>query len=323
MPFTLAHPAAVLPLLRHPFVPAALVAGALAPDAPYYLAVLGIAERGPHQWYGPLLNTSTTHHPLLGLAASLPAALALYLLLRLLRAPFLALLPARLRPRGPAHPVPAGAGARVRWAALLLLSALIGIATHVLWDALTHGDSFLVDGVPALATDTAGGLPLYRLLQLLSTVAGLALIGRHLWRRHRWAAAGDDRCGVRPLPPARRRAVLALLALATVLGVAQGARADLDAHRYTVEVDYEHPVTRVHDDGGTETTYPTTTVRAPWGTFAEGVLTGAAKRGGAALGTALVLYAGAWHAGRLIQRRRSGPAGGNAAPRPRDSVTPR
>ncbi|MFB4194140.1 DUF4184 family protein [Streptomyces carpaticus] len=321
MPFTLAHPAAVLPLLRHPFVPAALVAGALAPDTPYYLAVLGIAERGPHQWYGPLLNTSTTHHPLLGLAASLPAALALYLLLRLLRAPFLALLPDRLRPRGPADPVPAGAGARVRWAALLLLSALIGIATHLLWDALTHGDSFLVDGVSPLATDTVGGLPLYRLLQTLSTLAGLALIGRHLWRRHRRRPAGGDRSGVHPLSPARRRAVLALLALATVLGVAQGARADLDAHRYTVEVDYDHPVTRTHDDGSTETTYPTTTVRAPWGTFAEGVLTGAAKRGGAALGTALVLYAGAWHAGRLNHRRRTGPADDSAGPRQEDTVT--
>ncbi|WP_277682019.1 DUF4184 family protein, partial [Saccharomonospora azurea] len=49
----MSHPAAVLPLLRRPFVPAALVAGAVAPDLPYFLTTLGVSETGPHDWYGP------------------------------------------------------------------------------------------------------------------------------------------------------------------------------------------------------------------------------------------------------------------------------
>ncbi|MEV0893740.1 DUF4184 family protein [Promicromonospora sp. NPDC050262] len=36
MPFTLSHPAAVLPLLCHPFSAAAIGAGAVAPDLPYF-----------------------------------------------------------------------------------------------------------------------------------------------------------------------------------------------------------------------------------------------------------------------------------------------
>ncbi|HEY3557859.1 MAG TPA: DUF4184 family protein, partial [Kribbella sp.] len=35
MPFTPAHPAAVLPLIRRPLVASALVAGAVAPDLLY------------------------------------------------------------------------------------------------------------------------------------------------------------------------------------------------------------------------------------------------------------------------------------------------
>ncbi|MEI5672079.1 MULTISPECIES: DUF4184 family protein [unclassified Nocardioides] len=38
MPFTLVHPAAVLPLVRTPLVPSALVLGSVAPDLPYFVS---------------------------------------------------------------------------------------------------------------------------------------------------------------------------------------------------------------------------------------------------------------------------------------------
>jgi hypothetical protein len=37
MPFTLSHPAAALPFLRTPLLPAAVVVGSMAPDLPYYV----------------------------------------------------------------------------------------------------------------------------------------------------------------------------------------------------------------------------------------------------------------------------------------------
>ncbi|WP_234306728.1 DUF4184 family protein [Streptomyces sp. NRRL F-2890] len=297
LPFTLSHPAAVLPLLRRPFVPAALVMGALAPDVPYYLGELGVAATSSGDWYEPFLNATTTHGPLTGLLVNLPMALLLVFGWRLVRGPLVALLPARVRVGPPAAAPGAGPRVRARYAGWLVLSAVIGIATHLAWDAVTHGDGFLVTRAALLSEAVLGGLTVSRLLQTLSTVLGLALIARHLWRRRDRTRAGhrDAGNGVARLSRPVRLTVLALLALATALGVAAGARADIDAFRYTTVVDHEHPVTRVFEDGTSETTYPATTVRAPWGTFAEGVLTGAAKRGGAAFTAALLLYGAAWH----------------------------
>ena len=45
MPFTLAHPAAVLPLCRRPLVASALVAGAVAPDLLYVGPIYRIATQ--------------------------------------------------------------------------------------------------------------------------------------------------------------------------------------------------------------------------------------------------------------------------------------
>ncbi|MEV0803512.1 DUF4184 family protein [Kribbella sp. NPDC050281] len=46
MPFTLAHPAAVLPLVRRPLVASALVAGAVAPDLLYLDPIYRFATQG-------------------------------------------------------------------------------------------------------------------------------------------------------------------------------------------------------------------------------------------------------------------------------------
>ncbi|MFJ2778051.1 MULTISPECIES: DUF4184 family protein [unclassified Kitasatospora] len=60
MPFTLSHPAAVLPLLRvagerGPLVASALVAGSMAPDVPFFAESLfpGVYGRGrlTHRWW--------------------------------------------------------------------------------------------------------------------------------------------------------------------------------------------------------------------------------------------------------------------------------
>ena len=118
MPFTLAHPAAVLPLLRGALVGAALVAGSLAPDVPYFLVDLGIPNSA-QAWYEPFLN-GTTSHSLAGvLTVDLPAALVLYLAWLLVCRPLCGKPAAR-----------AGVG----WIAV---SLLLGIATHLVWDELT------------------------------------------------------------------------------------------------------------------------------------------------------------------------------------------
>ncbi|MFE3598440.1 DUF4184 family protein [Streptomyces sp. NPDC059142] len=308
MPFTLSHPAAVLPLMRRPFVPAALVAGAMAPDVPYFLAVLGVSETSAQDWYGPLLNATGTHTPGLGALTALVWALGLVAAGRLLRAPLAALLPAGLRLPEPGRTNGARAGARyVLW---LLVSALIGIASHVAWDAFTHGDGFLVTHVPLLRAPVVGGLTAARLLQYASTAFGLAAFGWYLWqRRGRLRVHGDGAGTVARPRPFVRWGVVTLLVAAPLLGGAVHAREDFHAHRQVTEVDYGRPVTVDLGDGASGTTYPSRTVPAPWGTLAEGVLTGAAKRAGASFAAVLLLYSVLWQIGAVPRRPATGAAG--------------
>ncbi|WP_413756076.1 DUF4184 family protein [Streptomyces sp. MMBL 11-3] len=306
MPFTLSHPAAVLPLLRRPFVPAALVAGAMAPDVPYFLAALGVSASSAQDRYGPLLNATETHSSVSGLLISLPFALVLVAAYRMLRAPMTALLPPGLRLPEPERA--ADAPARARYTMWLLLSALIGIASHVAWDSFTHGDGFLVTHIGILRASAVGGLSVARLLQYASTVLGLAALGRHLWRRRtrlRPTTGSDD---VARLTPLARWSVVILLVTAPVLGGAAHAAGDFSTYRYATEADYSRPTTVDLGNGASETTYPTRRVPAPWGTVAEGVLTGAAKRAGASLAVALLLYSTAWHVGAVSRRSTKTPA---------------
>lgn len=244
MPFTLAHPAAVLPLLRHPFVPAALVAGSMAPDVPYFLNAAGIRSTTAGDWYEPLLNATTTHS-LGGLPIDVLYALVLVGAYWLIRTPITALLP-------PSLGLPAREGFNGRYVLWLLISASIGVITHVLWDALTE--------VAAL-----------RLLQYVSTAIGLAVVAWFLWK-HR-ASLRTHSTPFR-LNTATRRLVVALLIATPLLAAAVLAPRDYNAY---------------------------TEVQASWPAIAEGVLTGAAKRAGAALAIAVLVYAAAYH---LTARRR-------------------
>ncbi len=250
MPFTLAHPAAVLPLLRHPFVPAALVAGSMAPDTPYFLTAAGITSTSADDWYGSFLNATHTHS-LTGLPIDLLYAVALVAAYWLVRAPIAALLPPTL-----GLPAPKSPQNKALYAGWLLASALIGIATHLLWDALTE----------------ASFVPAPRLLQYASTAFGLAIVARFLWK-HR---APHE---TRRLNSAMRRTVLTLLIAVPVLGAAVLAADDYTNYR---------------------------AASGSWPEVAEGVLTGAAKRAGASLAFAVLIYALAWQLTNLRSRQKPG-----------------
>ena len=136
MPFTLAHPAAVLPLIRRPFVASALVAGAVAPDLLYVDPIYRLAT----QYINGNFTLTLTHEftsalwldPLLALLM-----LGIYNLV--LRRPLTALAPAALAARLPAAPAvgPLPSPATLVWS---LVSAMLGAVTHVVWDSFTHGD---------------------------------------------------------------------------------------------------------------------------------------------------------------------------------------
>ncbi|SDM69095.1 DUF4184 family protein [Allokutzneria albata] len=267
MPFTLSHPAVVLPLLRRPFIPAALVAGAMTPDLPYFLSLLGLSTTSAQDWYGPLLPNATQTHSPWGLLINLPFALLLVVVFRMLREPITALLPA-----GFGLPQPERCPGHALW---LLVSALIGVASHLVWDALTVSP----------------------LLQNGSTAVGLVAISWYLWHRRSRLRTEDG--SILRLGTAARWSVVTALVAIPVLGIAVQARDDYTAFATVSEVDYSHTITVDRGNGVTETSYPTTTVPAPWYTVVEGMATGAAKRAGASFVVVLLLYA----IGRHIIRR--------------------
>jgi Domain of unknown function (DUF4184) len=131
MPFTLAHPAAILPFRR--FCPRflsfpALIAGSVSPDASYFF---GRFDVGPF-----------AHHPLKGFLFGVPAGLVILAVFYLLRSPALKMLPQRYREIfEPLRSHPLGTPL------VIFLSLVLGVATHIIWDNFTHNHSWMAQHV--------------------------------------------------------------------------------------------------------------------------------------------------------------------------------
>ncbi len=205
MPFTLSHAAAVLPLRRSPLVLAALVAGAMAPDVPYFVRATGVAVSAG-SWFEPLANGTTSHGWPGALTVSVPLGLALYGAFLVARRPLGALGPDG---RPPARPVRSAAAG----ALLVVVSVAVGVLTHVVWDAFTHTDGWGVALVEPLQRPVGAGLTVARLLQHLSSVLGLVAVAAVAWRhRDRWLAPRGTR------PARRQRLSLVWAAPAATVG---------------------------------------------------------------------------------------------------------
>ncbi|WP_051944355.1 DUF4184 family protein [Streptacidiphilus rugosus] len=224
MPFTLSHPAAVLPFLRagRPrgrLIASALVAGSLAPDVPYFLDSVLPGTYG----IGRL-----THRP--WAVATLDAAVAAGLVGAwhgLLREPLTALLPQPLADRVAVLTKPTRRTVTPADAAWFVASAGVGAFTHVAWDAFTHHGRFGERHWPALGHPINGRMPVYQALQWASSVAGLAALVRAGERTLRATKPEEP---VVTAAPAARTLGLTVLASATAVGAIHRARRDA-AHR--------------------------------------------------------------------------------------------
>lgn len=210
MPLTFAHPAAVLPLMRGPLVPTALVAGALAPDMPYFLRALRIPVSA-QSWWEPILNATTTHDWPGVATVAMPLALVLYLALAACEKPARWVLPADSSVEA-ARQAP-----RALWLVWVVLSLALGLLTHVVWDSFTHSDGWVVQHLAALRADAVGSLTWARLLQHLSTVVGLTVLLVVTWRhRGAWLTSSGTVRRVRLL---RAMAVILASAVAGMIAV--------------------------------------------------------------------------------------------------------
>ncbi len=162
MPFTLSHPAAVLPLAHRGLIPSALIIGSMAPDFEYFIRFSTGYSFG---------------HTFLGLfTLTLPLGLLVFWLFHtLLKVPLLALLPpshyARLYPISK-QPQPKS----FQYLGLVILSLLLGATTHIVWDLFTHENTWVVQRFVLLQVTVAetpfGSLKMYKLLQHSSTLLG-------------------------------------------------------------------------------------------------------------------------------------------------------
>ena len=210
MPFTLAHPAAAVPLRR--------LLGARAA-----LSALVIGSMVPDFWYFmPFGVTRGDTHGVAGLFwFCLPVGLAVYALYHgLVQEPVRELLPEsiarRLTPHARGTPVYAP------WLSVLA-SLLVGALTHLAWDWATHDGSPIEEAVPALddVLFTVGAYPVhgYSLLQHGSSLVGMALLGWWLYRWYRRAPLGPAKPR-RFSAGGRRAVVISLVVSAAAIGAA-------------------------------------------------------------------------------------------------------
>ncbi len=206
MPFTFAHPAIVVPLLRgRPrwwIDPTALVCGALAPDFEYFLRAR--------------MHSSVSHTLTGWVTFDLPVALALAVLFQSsLRAPLRAAAPAWLQQRIADPVAPWWRRSPAGWVAVIAC-AMLGALSHLGWDALTHRTGAGVRAIGWLQGTSdlgaAGSWARYRLMQHASTGLGLlVLLGHALTSPHR-GPVGDAATRRRT-----RRWLLLAMALGTII----------------------------------------------------------------------------------------------------------
>ena len=196
MPFTLAHPAAVLPLRDRGLPLTAMVAGSTVPDLPQ---ILGFSQ------------ARDLSHSLLGVVTiDLGMGLiALVLWYAVYRRPLadLAFDPWRDR-------LPDTVAMDLRTWAVSVPGVMVGALTHVVWDAFTHDDGWFVERSGWLR-HSFGGAEVYEILQFGFSALGLAVVLYVAWRHLSRLPPGPHR----PPPLVGRWALVVTLSLAALLGM--------------------------------------------------------------------------------------------------------
>ncbi len=131
MPFTISHAAVAAPLARRGMILSAVAVGSMAPDFEYFLR-LSMNSRWSHSLTGAL----TFCLPL--------SLLVLWLFHAFLKRPLIAVLPAAHRERLAACVGPFAFGPWRRFLRIVI-SILIGIGSHLVFDAWTHDSGYVVE----------------------------------------------------------------------------------------------------------------------------------------------------------------------------------
>jgi hypothetical protein len=205
VPLTISHAAAVLPLERlgkHKLPLSALMIGSMAPDFGYFFTHEA-SRQLTHSFSGLFIF-------------AWPAGLCVWLFyVTVLEKATITLLSDRWHTRF-AHTDAITPRLIVRAS----IAIILGAVTHLVLDAFTHRDTFVTNTIPQLLGPTPGmsWLPIYHLLQGVSSVVGLAILARWAWHLHRQPAKSL----IRPYKisePVRRGSLWFMLAASVVGGL--------------------------------------------------------------------------------------------------------
>lgn len=169
MPFTFSHPAIVLPLItlnRKWFSLTGLIIGSMTPDFEYFLR---------------MSIKSVYSHTVTGLFwLDLPLGIFLaFIFHNIVRNNLFDNLPYFLKARFSVFKSFNWNSYFKRHWWVVIISILIGAASHMLWDSFTHGDGYFVQILPALAKNleiSRWQIPISKILQHGSTIVGGMII---------------------------------------------------------------------------------------------------------------------------------------------------
>jgi hypothetical protein len=176
MPFTVSHAAAVLPFRKLNLVWSAFIIGSMAPDFPYIIGKVDYRGFGHHfpavVWF------------------TIPAAFfALWMFHNVIKRPIVGMMPVgmQVRLQSELRPFPFGGASRFL---TILVSIVLGTATHIAWDAVTHSYTWAYYHLSWLRgwahVPFIGVMPVTSALQYGSSVLGLLALANWvlLWYRH-------------------------------------------------------------------------------------------------------------------------------------------
>jgi hypothetical protein len=176
--------------------------GSVVPDVAYYLPVPG--------------GSDTTHSVVGLLWIDLLLGIALLVVGNSAIAPLLALAPDGWRARVP-PPRLLARFATWRARVVVLGSLLVGVATHLAWDAVTHTEGAAVRHWPILRLSVVGPHRLYNVIGYVSSLGGLLILGAVVLRWYRRAPREHGRHWPN-LPNRTRAGLLAGIAVAAAAG---------------------------------------------------------------------------------------------------------
>lgn len=175
MPFTLSHPAAIIPFKYLPkkwISATGLVIGSVVPDFEYFIR-MQVKSIYSHTWLGMLWF-------------NLPLGLILAFVYHgIVKKPFIQNLPGVLKIRFSRY-------TQFNWNSyflknmhIVVISLLVGTATHLFWDSFTHPFGYFVRLIPALRTKVVLlnlQVPVYKIFQHASTVVGGVVVLYFIWK---------------------------------------------------------------------------------------------------------------------------------------------